>query len=304
MKIIRIIKKSIVDAFKSVFRNFSLSLASISCTTITLILLAFALLVTYNVNSITDNFKNVLSIDVFFDKTASEEDISAFIIEANNMKNIDETLTDYRTADKNKTELTTDNEFYSNLFSIMDTNPLLSEAIFKVKDINELSKTAEAIKGITINGVKIAYDIKYGENYIDKAVKTVNVVKKASYVSVICLVFVTFFLIGNTIKLTIFSRRNEINIMRLVGTSNTVIKLPFVVEGFALGIFGALIPVLLTIYGYQFLYDLEGGYLFTNLFSLVKPSEIIYMISLVLLLVGAIVGMFASVKSVKRYLKV
>ena len=74
-----------------------------------------------------------------------------------------------------------------------------------------------------------------------------DVVKKATIVIVIALVIVTAFLISNTIKLTIFSRRSEIEIMRLVGSSNTAIKLPFIFEGFLLGVIGSLVPIILTI---------------------------------------------------------
>ena len=92
--------------------------------------------------------------------------------------------------------------------------------------------------------------------------------------------------------------------MRLVGTSNIVIKLPFLIEGFVLGIIGAVVPVLLTIYGYTFLHDFIGGKLFTELIVLVQPSEIIYLASLVVVIVGGLVGMFGSTRAVKRYLKI
>jgi cell division transport system permease protein len=80
--------------------------------------------------------------------------------------------------------------------------------------------------------------------------------------------------------------------------------MPFVIEGFVLGFIGAIIPILLTIYGYTFLYDYVGGRLFTDLVVLVKPSEIVYSCSLVLLIVGGLVGMFGSLRAVRRYLKV
>ena len=131
-----------------------------------------------------------------------------------------------------------------------------------------------------------------------------EVIRNACIVAVVALIVVTAFLIGNTIKITIFSRRQEINIMRLVGTSNIVIKMPFLIEGFVLGVIGAIIPILLTIYGYAFLYDFVGGKLFTDLVILVQPNEIIYSVSLVVLLVGGIVGMFGSTRAVRRYLKI
>ena len=92
--------------------------------------------------------------------------------------------------------------------------------------------------------------------------------------------------------------------MRLVGTSNTVIKLPFIVEGLLLGIFGSLIPVILTIFGYTYFYESMGGVILSNLVELTKPNLIIYNTSLALLIIGGAVGMFASARAVRKYLKI
>ena len=92
--------------------------------------------------------------------------------------------------------------------------------------------------------------------------------------------------------------------MRLVGTSNTVIKLPFIFEGLLLGIFGSLIPVILTIFGYTYFYESMGGVILSNLVELTKPNLIIYNTSLALLIIGGTVGMFASARAVRKYLKI
>ena len=131
-----------------------------------------------------------------------------------------------------------------------------------------------------------------------------HIIKKGCWVIVAALIVVTIFLITNTIKITIFSRRNEINIMRLVGTSNTVIKLPYLFEGLMLGIFGSLIPILLTIFGYTYFYESMGGIILSNLVELTKPGSIIFSTSLALLIIGGVVGMFASLRAVRKYLKV
>ena len=181
----------------------------------------------------------------------------------------------------------------------VDENPLQDTFVVKVTDVKHLSDTAEKFK--TYDKV---VNVKYGESLVNKLLRMFNIVRNGCVIAVIALILVTAFLVGNTIKITIFSRRQEIQIMRLVGTSNTVIKLPFLIEGFVLGVIGAIIPILLTIYGYSFLYDYSGGNLFTELVVLVKPSEIVYSSSLVLLIVGGIVGMFGSVRAVRKFLKV
>jgi cell division transport system permease protein len=298
MKIFRILGKSIREAFKSILRNFSLSVASISCTTITLIIVAIALVATYNVNSVTKKIEDVLTIVVFVDKKATDEEIKTLSDKIYSTDNVDKNNTIYNSKDKLKEDLSQD-EKLKVLLDTVDENPLQATFVVKVNDVKKLTDTAEKFK---------EYDnvanVKYGESLVNKLLRMFSIVRNGCVIAVIALILVTAFLIGNTIKITIFSRRTEIGIMRLVGTSNTVIKLPFLIEGFVLGVIGSIIPILLTIYGYSFLYDYSGGNLFTELVVLVKPSEIVYAASIVLLIVGGVVGMFGSVRAVRKFLKV
>ena len=131
-----------------------------------------------------------------------------------------------------------------------------------------------------------------------------DVVKNVTYVVVIALIIVTAFLISNTIKITIQSRRREIEIMRLVGASNLNIKLPFIIEGLFLGMLGSIIPIILTIYGYNKLYDYMSTNNISPFLQLVNPLPFMLFVSLILLGIGTIVGMFGSAGSVRRYLKI
>ena len=296
MKIIRIINKSFKDAFRSVFRNFSLSMASISCTVVTLIIVSIALLVTYNVNSITKDIEDVLTIVAFIDTNATDEDITKIKDEVALISNVD--TIEYNSKDSIKQDLSK-NEDLKQILNSLDENPVQSTVVINVKDVKKISDTANKVKEMD----KIV-SVKYGESLVNKLISMFDVIRNGCFIAVIALILVTAFLISNTIKITIFSRRNELAIMRLVGTSNIVIKLPFIIEGATLGIIGSIIPILLTIYGYTFLYDYIGGNLFTELIVLVKPSLIIYKVSVVLLIVGVIVGMFGSLRAVRRFLKV
>ena len=296
MKIIRIINKSFKDAFRSVFRNFSLSMASISCTVVTLIIVSIALLVTYNVNSITKDIEDVLTIVAFVDSKATDDDIQKIKDDIALISNVD--TIEYNSKDAIKQDLSK-NEDLKQILDSLEENPVQSTVVVNVKDVKKISDTANKIKDM-----ENIVSVKYGESLVNKLISMFDVVRNACFIAVIALILVTAFLISNTIKITIFSRRNELGIMRLVGTSNTVIKLPFIIEGATLGIIGSIIPILLTIYGYTFIYDYIGGNLFTELIVLVKPSVIIYKVSIVLLIVGVIVGMFGSLRAVRRFLKV
>ena len=299
MKLIRIFNRSIRDSFKSIFRNFSLSVASISCTIITLILVALAILATENVTDMTMKIEKDLTMIVFVDSKSSEEEIKKVKNELNNIDNIDSIT--YRSKDEIKNNMSNENETFKTIMDNWsdDENPLQSTYILKVKDINKIKETATTIKNI--NKVTL---VKYGETMVYRMISVFDMVKKCCWAIVIALIVVTVFLITNTIKITIFSRRNEINIMRLVGTSNAVIKLPYLFEGLLLGILGSLIPIILTIFGYTYFYETMGGVVLSNLVELTKPSLIIYKTSLALLIIGGLVGMFASTRAVRKYLKV
>ena len=139
---------------------------------------------------------------------------------------------------------------------------------------------------------------------VEQLLMAFNGIEKFSFVAVIALVVVSVFLIINTIKLTIFSRKREISIMRLVGASNSSIKLPFIFEGMFIGLIGSIIPVGLVIYGYYWVYNILGGKLLTDIIVLVPPSSIVFKIALFIVLIGGVVGMLGSSSAVKKYLKV
>lgn len=297
MRACRIFFRSIRDAFKSVVRNFSLSFASIMCTTITLILVAVAMVAAANVNNATKLIEDELTVVVYLNGDVTSEQIENIKTELNSYKNVLETT--YKSKDEWKLEMSEYDDSFKTVLDYLDENPLNDSFVVKVKDVKKLSETSEFIKGI--DGVET---VKYGEGMVENVISVFDVIQKVVLVVVIALVLVTGFLISNTIKLTIFSRRGEIEIMRLVGASNITIKLPFLFEGFIIGVVGSIIPICITIYGYVILYSRMHGKLFSNMIMLIKPYPFVFNISLILLGIGALVGMYGSIKAVRKYLKV
>ena len=297
MKMLRIFFRSFKDAFKSVFRNFSLSIAAIACIAITLVLVAISLIISSNVNHFTKDIEQELSIVVYLDEDMNEEDAEDIQEDIKKLASFEE-LT-FKSKDDWKKEMQSYSEDLNASLSYLEDNPLLDSIIVKVKDVSELKSTAKAIS--EISGVKSA---KYGEDAVDQMVVVFRVVEKATLIIVIALILVTAFLISNTIKLTIYSRRNEIEIMRLVGTSNTAIKLPFQFEGLFLGIIGSIIPILLLIYGYIIMYDHFGGHLFSHMIELVEPGKMLPNVCILLVIIGGLVGMLGSWRAVRKYLKI
>ena len=299
MKAFRMIGRSIRDAFKSSVRNFSLSLASVTCITITLLIVAIALIASKNVENFTTEIEKDLTIVAFVKSEANETNIEQLKEQFDDMSNIDKY--EYKTKIEVKKELQEDSEVFDTVLDGWkdDELPLKDTFQIKVKDVNKINDTAEDIKSL-----EYIQTVKYGEGLVDKLIKAFDSVKKGTYILVIALVVVTVFLIINTIKLTISARKREISIMRLVGASNFSIKLPFVIEGMFLGILGSIIPIIFMIYGYMYFYDKTDGYLYSEIVKLIQPDPFIYQCSIILLVLGVIVGMFGSLSAVRRYLKI
>lgn len=299
MKIFRLLGRSIRDAFKSVIRNFSLSLASISCITITLIIVAIAIMASFNVQNFTKEIERDLTIVVFMDNDATEEDVNAMKEKLDSKKNIAK----YTFESKNdvRKDMMKENDVFESVMKDWknDENPLRDTFKIKVNNVDNMGKTADELKKMD----KVD-TVQYGEGMVEKLVNAFSSIEKVAYGVVIALIIVTIFLIINTIKLTIFSRKREIGIMRLVGASNFAIKVPFIIEGMILGFFGAIIPVVLITYGYLAFYNHFEGHLFTQLIELIKPEPFIYNASLIVVVIGIIVGMIGSAGAVRKYLKV
>ena len=297
MKPFRILKNSIRDSFKSVFRNFSLSFASVICTTITLILVAIATVVTFNVNHITKSMERELTIVVYANKETTEEQIKDIENGIKKLEHVADVL--YKSKEEWRLEMKNYSETLEVTLDYLESNPLLDSFIVKVDDVKDLSVTTNAIR--KIEGVSSA---DYGEGMVEDIISAFNIIKTATMVMVVALIVVTAFLISNTIKLTIFSRRSEIEIMRLVGSSNISIKLPFIFEGFLLGMVGSIIPVIITIYGYYILYQKVGSSSTFSIIELIQPMPFVLYTSLLLLIIGSVVGMFGSARAVRKYLKI
>ena len=299
MKFFRMLRRSIRDAFKSVFRNFSLSLASISCITITLIIVAISIIVTFNVQSFTREMEKDLTIVVFLDNNTTEEEVNNIRERLENMTNV-ESLT-YQSKSAIKEEMSKESDVFNEVMSTWndEDNPLKDTFQVKVTDVEKISDTAKRIERID----KVS-TVRYGEGMVDNLISAFEAAQNVSYGMVIALILVTVFLIINTIKLTIFSRKREISIMRLVGASNFTIKTPFIIEGMVLGLFGSIIPILIVCFGYIALYNHFDGYLYSRMITLIEPEPFIYMVSGIVLVIGIIVGMIGSASAVRKYLKI
>lgn len=300
MKGIRAFKRYVRDAAKSVVRNFSLSLASISCIAVTLVVVSFSLVLSYNVENFTEQMRKDVTMIIFLDSNAKQQDINRIEKAIRDTGNVEKLS--FKSKQDQAKEVAAEDELFSTIIGewTEETNPLLDSFQLKLKDVEQIKDMAKKIRAM--DKVK---KVSYVEEMVNQLITIFDVVKKVSIIGVLALVIVTAFLIANTIKLAIFARKREIEIMRLVGASNISIKIPFVIEGLFLGLIGSIIPIIITIYGYISLYNFFDGKLFNSaLAKLISPTPFVYLSSLLLMIIGILVGMFGSWRAVRKYLKI
>ena len=301
MKLFRIIRNGIRDAFRSVARNFSLSLASISCISITLIVVALALLVAFNVENFSNKVGDNVTIVTYLKLGVSEDEVKEFEKDLAGMDNIQSEWIKQTPEDRKK-QLVEENDFLSSVGNLIENEDEVFHYRFdiNVKDIKKIDKTKKALLEH-----KLVDSAEYGDETISRMINLFDFAGKLSIVVAVILMVVTSFLIINTIKLTIFSRKREISIMRVVGASNMTIKNPFIIEGFIIGLLGSIIPVVAVIIGYKEFYSrLDNGHFMTFWLEFIEPEPFIYLVSLIIVTIGVLVGMFGSSRAVRKYLKV
>lgn len=303
MKIFRYIGFGIRDAFKSVKRNVSLSLASIICISITLLVVSFALLASFNLKKISNKIEEDVTLLTYLKLGVKDEELINFEKSLNDNNKISPDWIKVTPADVKKSIIEgSDDEVLSSIFQTIKNEDEIFRYTYKIR-LKEISNLDSVVKTLKENDT--VDQVKYDDQTVNKIVGVLDVITKFSFVVVIILLIVNIFLILNTIKLTIFSRKTEISIMRVVGASNMSIRLPFMVEGFIIGFLGSIIPVVSTIYLYKFFYEkLDDGHIVSPIFEFIAPEPFIYFVAVILILIGTLVGMIGSSRATRKYLKI
>ena len=190
MKVLRRFNRNIRDAFKSVIRNFSLSIASISCITITLIVVSTSIIMSFNVDNFTNSIKKDVTVVVYLDGSVDEEKRNTIEEEIKKTNNI--ASMEFKSKEKTAEEFKDESEVIGSFLETLgeNENPLLDSYMIKVKDIDTIKKTVDKIK--KIDGVDA---VNYGENIVEQLIVVFDVISKISVGTVIALVLVTAFLI-------------------------------------------------------------------------------------------------------------
>lgn len=295
-KFLKSLPKHIKTAFLSIFRHFAMSLSASSAVTVTLILFAAFLIIAGNIGQFTNNIADDLQIHATLDKNKTKEaDITKIqknIEKVSGVKRV--TLSD----PDNELELYIKEMGEEFAMYRGENNPLTYAFFVAVDDANQIKPITDQIK--KIDGVREAI---YGGNSVSDLIKMLNSVRTGGVIFVVLLSALAIFLISNSIKMTIYARSNEIAIMRNVGAANWYIKVPFMIEGMMIGLFGSVIPCLIAYFGYSYLYDMANGQIVTSMFSLLKVNPFAFQICGILAVSGMVVGLVGSFFSTTKYLR-
>lgn len=299
MKFIKSLPYHIKSAFKSIKRNIAMSVSSSTAVTLTLIMVSLFLIVAGNVVNFASNFEESLKIhvNISLDQTFEQEiEIGQQIESLPNVKKVT-----YSTKDEQFNEMIADkDEKYQELYQALteNENPLYNVYIVEVNHGDNLKSVAKQIE--IISGIE---DVNYGGDSAILLIHTLQSFQTGGILFVFALSFLALFLISNTIKLTIYSRQSEIAIMRNVGATNGFVKMPFMIEGILIGILGSILPILLTLIGYYYIYTFLNGQIFSSMFTLQPFYPFACKVAVIELIFGMLVGFVGSFFSVTKYLR-
>ena len=295
---IKNLPKHFKTSLVNLWRNGVMTFSSIFAVTITLLLIGVISVLALNVQDISANIEEGVRIYVKLERSIDENAENEVGKQIKQLKGVASAT--YFSKDEELSKLIDkQGEDGKELFeSYRDDNPLGAAYEVEAKDPTKLASLAKKIKDIpNVNSVN------YGGDSTQSMVSTLNTIQTGGTVFIVGLAIVALFMISNTIKITITARSTEISIMRMVGASNWYISIPFMLEGMLIGLFGAIIPILVLVYGYGALYNYTGGSLMSSMLVLKAPMPFIRDFSFVLAGLGAGVGLIGSFVSIRRFLK-
>ncbi|MEG0381251.1 MAG: permease-like cell division protein FtsX, partial [Kurthia sp.] len=203
----------------------------------------------------------------------------------------------YSTKEEELTSLVKD---FGDDFKLFEqSNPLRTVVYVKALDPQQTASVAKKIEKYDYT-----YEVMYGEGKVEKLFNVLNVSRNVGLVLILGLLFTAIFLISNTIRITIIARGDEIEIMKLVGASNSFVRIPFLLEGMWLGILGSIIPIAVVTTLYHNIYKIIAPRLEGEFIKLLDFSPLVYQVSGLLLLIGVLIGVWGSFMSVRKFLKI
>ncbi|AQR96221.1 permease-like cell division protein FtsX [Clostridium saccharoperbutylacetonicum] len=291
-------KYYIIDALKSLKRNRTISLASLITVTTTLLIMGVFILLMQNINIGMKNVESQVKIQVFLNDNITSKDQESINQKLDNISGVKS----FKFEDKSEALEKFNEQVSENNSSLLNNynssnNPLPNSYIVELENLEMSQQVISAIKNMP--GIE---SIGNDQKFTNKLITISKNIKWIGLALFILMVLVSIFLISNTIKLTIYSRRREIGIMKFVGATDWFIRWPLIIEGAIIGLLGAVCSNILVYYLYKLVFiKINENLLLINLLS---PSYITQTLHWQLILVGILIGSAGSSWSLIKFLKV
>lgn len=303
------IKRVIKAGFINFWRNGFVSLASMLVMVITLFVIAAIIFTNVLLNASLTQIKDKVDINVYFVTNAQESDILSIQKSLQSLPEVkqvtyisrDQALAEFKDRHQN-------DQFTLQALDELQSNPLGATLNVKAKEPSQYGSIVTFLqsKGLSEkDGLPIIDKVNYNQNKtaIDTLTRIIDLAQQVGLILTIAFVAVSIIITFNTIRLAIYSSREEISIMRLVGASSKYVRGPFVIVGIMYGIISALLTMAIflpiTYYLGRASQNFFGG---VNVYAYYLHN--FAQILLILLGAGIVVGALSSFMAVRRYLKV
>ena len=286
----------IKEGFRGIFRHGFMSFAAVCVTVACLLIVGSFSILVYNVNIMVEDMNKTNEILVLIDETLPEAEARSVGTQINQIPNVQRA--DFITREEALKSFVADHQ-NDEAFSGVEAQDLRHRFKVTLVENSLMKNTVTALEGIP--GVA---DIEAAEELAEGFTTIQNVLHIASIAVISVLLVVSLLIISNTVKLAMYDRRDEIAIMKMVGATNGFIRLPFVVEGFALGMTGAALA-----FGAEWLmYDLLVKKLAEEdtlkLFSFVPFTQLLVPMIITFVAAGMFVGVVGSWTSIRKFMDV
>lgn len=288
---------AVSQAFKQVFRNRNMAVASLFSITAMLLILGLFFILIVNVNMITESAKRQFdTIQIYLLDETESEAAGKMMNELSMMDEVNSV--EYLSKDAAMEEYKVKWGDKAYLLDGLTENPLPNSIRVKVTEIELADKVVSKAK--TFDGIE---DIKYYQTTVDKLLKITDTIKIGAFIVIIFLIIISVVVVSNTIKLTVLAREREISIMKYVGATNWFIRGPFLVEGMLIGMISAAISIGLISLAYQKLTEIFGQEAFLMFSTAMVPrSFLVINIIWIFMALGISIGAIGSIISMRRFL--
>jgi len=295
----RTIRRHFRESFKSLGRNAWMTFASVSAVTVTLLLVGVFAIIMMNLNntatSVEDDVEIKVLIEIIDDEQQAKAAENQLIKEVKNISGVAEVK--YSTKDD---ELNILIDTLGDEFKLYEqSNPLRSALYVKASDPTQILAISDKIKKLDN-----VHNVVDGKDTYENLFSFLETGRNIGIVLILGLLFTVIFLISNTIRITIIARKDEIEIMKLVGATNSFVRIPFLLEGMWIGILGSIIPMAIVSTAYYNLHKVLAPELKGQLLQLLDVSPLIWQVNTLIILLGIFIGLWGSFMSVRKFLRV